>query len=220
MCQKWHDSGEKIGRIRNLEVKIDEFSYSSSKIILKDLVFATSGGLVGIHGKSGIGKTTLFKIIAGIYEDKKASVLVNGKDLKKIDKRDYWKRFVFVTQEPLIFSGTLSENIVLSSNPDSERLNWAIKMAGLSEFDHDQLIAENGKNLSEGQRKRLNLARALYRNINGGIYIFDEPTANVDPETSRIIIESIKHLAKKNIVLVTSHKGDLEQFCDRVIQIG
>ena len=209
-------SGEKKPQGGKLvDIKNMYFSYDGNEYIFENADFnIKKGEIVAIGGISGIGKSTLLKIIMGIYYPEKGNVAVN------IKVRD--NAFSsYVPQGNLILSGSIKENIAFYRNIIDEKIIYASKMAEIYDFikelpdGFDTVLGEKGLGLSEGQIQRLAIARAIY--FNAPLLILDEATSALDEKTECKVLSNIKKMGKTCIII--SHKQASFEICDRVIQI-
>ena len=181
---------------------------------------------IAIVGTNGAGKTTIVKLICGLFEPNEGQVLVNNVDLKTIDKEDYQKLISTVFQDYDIYALTVLENVG-GINYDREKVMNCIASVGLKEvierlpnsYDTNLLkvIDENGVDLSGGQKQKIAIARALYKE--GGIVILDEPTSALDPLAEAEIYENFNQLSKDKMAIYISHRMSSSIFCDRILVI-
>ena len=199
------------------------FGYDENLTLKKLNLTAESGKITYIIGKSGIGKTTIFKLLMGFYKPNKGSMYLHQDNIEKIDIDR--GMFTYISQNPFLFNGTIRENITLDSdNINEEKLKDAIRKAGISEFilnlpdKFDTRIRDGGKDLSGGQKCRISLARAFYRST--PIYLFDEVYSSLDNNTISDIDKSLKELSKSNkCILVISHRHEWIKETDNIIEI-
>ncbi|HGJ67243.1 TPA: ABC transporter ATP-binding protein [bacterium] len=182
------------------------------------------GETIGIAGLSGSGKSTIIKMLSGLYSPTEGKILINNIDSKKIDLEHYKKKIGIVSQETQLFAGTVRENL-LFANPDAtdkeciDALNMASAL-NIIERDKkglDTRIGEGGVKISGGERQRLAIARALLRNPE--IIIFDEATSNLDSVTEKIIIRTIKLIKKKRpdmIIVMVAHRLSTIAHSDKI----
>ena len=188
------------------------------------------GERIGIQGTSGIGKTTLFNLILGLYRPTLGAIYVDGTELTPSNLRKWQNSVGYVSQSVFITEGTIAENIAFGECVDSidyTRLNEAIIHADLKEFI-DRLddgietrIGEQGSRLSGGQRQRIGIARALYKGCN--ILLFDEATSSLDNNTEQNINRAIERLSSENsslTIVVIAHRDSSLDYCDRIIRLG
>jgi ATP-binding cassette subfamily C protein LapB len=183
-----------------------------------------AGEKVAILGQIGSGKSTIARLILGLYEQKDGSVLVDGTDIRQIDPIDLRRNIGSVLQDIWLLSGTVRENIALGAyRPSDEDVLAAAKIAGVDDFisrnpaGYDLKLAERGEGLSGGQRQAIALARALVGRP--PILLLDEPTASMDVQTERQVIRRLREEAKDRTVVVITHRVSLLDLVDRVIVI-
>ena len=187
------------------------------------------GERIGITGASGVGKTTLFNVILGLYRPTSGAIYVDGEQLDQSNIRKWQNSIGYVSQSVFIADSTLLENIALgcdSNTIDLERINRVIELADLKEFVaslpegiHSR-IGEQGSKISGGQRQRIGIARALYKNSE--ILFFDEATSSLDNKTEENINNAIHNLSLKNsslTIIIIAHRESSLEYCDRIIRL-
>lgn len=199
------------------------FNYDGESIIENADFSINKGDFVGICGRSGAGKTTLFKILTGLYKPVSGSISVRA--ASGIKDADSLRSIIsFVPQNNMLFSGTLRENVTLL-NPDAtdEDIKEALKLACADEFVEslpaglETRLGEGGSRISQGQAQRLAIARAL---LNGRkILLMDEATSSLDAETERKFIENLKAIDGITVLFVT-HKREVLENCSKIIEIS
>lgn len=180
------------------------------------------GETIAIVGASGAGKSTLLSLIIGFMAPTTGRVLLDGTDMSSLDLQTYRKFLSVVSQETILFEGTVRENIVYGSEQlDEEQLVKAIKDANALEFIQelpsglDTLIGENGAKLSGGQRQRLAIARALIRNPR--VLVLDEATSSLDTASEALIQEALEHLMENRTTFVVAHRLSTIRKADRIV---
>lgn len=199
-----------------------DFSYDEQKV-LEDIHFKVrSKEKIAIVGKSGVGKSTIIRLIGKLYDLKKGQILIDGININCLDKNSLRNSISIITQNPYIFNLTIKENLLLSRNHISEEeMIEKCKLVNLHDFimtlpkQYDTLLEENGMNLSGGQRQRLAIARALLRDSK--IIIFDEAINSLDNETKKAVIDSINLLKEKYTIIIISHSLNTITDCDNII---
>jgi len=188
------------------------FGYEKHRPVLKDISFrAEPGHMLGLVGKSGVGKTTVINLICRFYDADEGEVLVDGVDLRNLSLREYRSRLGAVLQEPFLFAGTVAENIAYGKPTASlEEIMAAAKLANAHDFivnkpdGYDEQVGEHGNRLSAGEKQRVCIARAILHNP--AILILDEATANVDLETEEQIQEAIARLVEGRTTFAIAHR--------------
>ncbi len=216
---------ETIGAIRNLEFKDVGFKHqSSSKNALNNISFKVkTGETVAFVGPSGAGKTTLVKLLVGLYSPKDGDIFYNGFNGNKIDFDELRERIGFVTQDTQLFSGTIKENLLFvnPSATDEECYEVLEKSSAnnlLARADNglDTLIGEGGVKVSGGEKQRLSIARALLRRPD--ILIFDEATSALDSLTEEEISKTVREISssKDLMTILIAHRLSTIMHADNI----
>lgn len=200
------------------------FSGASSPIIRNLSLKIPAGQKVAIVGRMGSGKTTLSRLLAGLIEPSEGSVLIDGVDLRQIDKSDVRRNVGVMLQDTWLFSGTVKENMQMGfyEYDDAHVLNIA-KISGVDDFvaghpeGYDMELRERGEGLSGGQRQSINLARALLHDPN--LLVLDEPTSSMDSATEKSVIEKLKAWVGTRTLVMVTHRNTLLELADRVLVI-
>ena len=181
-----------------------------------------AGSKVAIVGGSGSGKSTVLKMLLGLYEPNSGLVEVGGNDFTKISKQSIRELSAYVPQDSFLFPESISENITLEQEvTDFQRLEKACNDAGILNFINslperfNSVLAESSENISGGERQRIALARALYKDA--PIILFDEATSALDPATEAEIIDSLTHAATDKTVVMVTHRTKPIAMCDMII---
>lgn len=198
-------------------------SYNGITYILKNINFSINKNeFIFIDGKSGVGKSTIFKLLTKQYKSKRNTILIDGVDINDISKVSIQNNILYVSQYEYLFTGSILDNIKLSYNITDKELNNVLKITKVDEIlkrrniGIDYLIEENGVNLSGGERQKIILARSLIRNKQ--ILILDETMNEIDPESEREIIKKIKTEYNITLILISHRKVNSDLF-DRIINI-
>ena len=220
-------SGE--GTLEGLKghVSLDNVSFRYSDtdpwVLTDHSLEIAAGEMVTLTGPSGGGKTTLMKLMLGLYDPVKGAVKIDGKDLREIDRSDWRSRIGVVMQEDRLLSGTLADNIsFFDPEIDMQRVYKAAAAAQIHEtiaalpMNYQLQIGDMGSILSGGQRQRVLLARALYQDP--AVLFLDEGTANLDVETEGAIVKIIRDLPITRIIV--AHRPAFLEASDRVVAIS
>ncbi len=183
------------------------------------------GTIFGIVGRSGSGKTTVTRLVQGLYPVQEGMVRIDGHDVREIDLVHLRSSIGVVLQENFMFRGTVRENIA-AARPDStlEEVIEAARMAGADEFverlpqGYDTELEENATNLSGGQKQRLAIARALLARPR--ILIFDEATSALDPESEAIVRRNLHRIAAGRTLIIVTHRLSSLVDADRILVLG
>ena len=188
------------------------FGYEKHQPVLKEISFQVEPGqMLGLVGKSGVGKTTVINLLCRFYDVDEGEILVDGVNLRDLDLSTYRGRLGAVLQEPFLFTGTIAENIAYGK-PDAspEEIMAAAKIANAHDFivqkpdGYDEQVGERGGRLSVGEKQRLCIARAILHDP--AILILDEATASVDLETEDQIQEAIARLIEGRTTFAIAHR--------------
>ncbi|MBD5115546.1 MAG: ABC transporter ATP-binding protein [Ruminococcaceae bacterium] len=197
------------------------FAYTQEENILNniDLSFSKSA-ITGIIGKSGSGKSTLLKLLMGLYEPSNGLVTLEH-DLGTLSGSDIITQVAYVPPSDYLFSGTVAENIIMSEeNAIQNQIHDAALKANILDFINsmpngfDTMLGEDGNTVSSGQAQRIAIARAIYKKSK--IFIFDEPTANLDEDSIMKFQTTVKKLAEDNICIIVTHDTSTIEICDKV----
>ena len=234
--QKWADRNKletnnnqiKINLLKpNIIFKSVWYKYPNTEDwIIKDINFSINQNeFIGITGNSGSGKTTLIDLITGLIRPTKGKILIANNNIKNIDLK-YWRSNLgIVFQDSYLINDTIAANIALGEkNIDRFKVKKCLKQANAYDFIKnlekgiDEIIFDRGTRFSGGQKQRLALARALYKEPK--ILIMDEATSGLDRSSENIFIESLKRISGSIIIIIISHKENILNSCDRVVIIN
>jgi len=211
-----------------IEFKNVSFKYPGTEnYVIKNFDFTIEKGeKLAIVGINGAGKSTIIKLITGLFDVTEGEILINGTNIGEFDSVEYRKMFSVVFQDINIFSGTVIENVT-GKNPTEEQREFAIEClekVGLKEkieslpkkYDTTLLkvIEDDGVELSGGQNQKIAIARALYKNANA--VILDEPTSALDALAEAEIYRSFDDLTKGKTAIYISHRLSSTKFCDKI----
>jgi ATP-binding cassette subfamily C protein LapB len=210
----------------NIEFRDVDFSYPNSSVsALKGFnCRIAEGEKVVVIGRIGSGKTTLQKLLLGLYQPTSGAVLVDGVDLRQLDPADLRRNIGYVAQDVTLFYGTLRENIAIGAPyADDATIVAAAEAAGLADFVNrhpdgfDMMIGERGDSVSGGQRQGIAIARALL--LDPPILLLDEPTSAMDFSSEQQFKQRLKELAAHKTVVIVTHRNSLLDLATRVIVV-
>ena len=180
------------------------------------------GSKVALVGGSGSGKSTVLKLLLGLYEPESGEISIGGQTIASFGKKALRGIFSYVPQDSFLFPESIGKNITLEDgNRDAVRLNKACADAGILEFieslpkKFDNELVELAENISGGQRQRIAMARAFYKNA--GIVLFDEATSSLDPKTESEVLENLFAATKGKTVIMVAHRIMSITSCDKII---
>jgi ABC-type multidrug transport system fused ATPase/permease subunit len=199
------------------------FAYDESYPVLRDVSFTVNPGqMIGVVGPTGGGKSTIMSLIPRFYDPSAGKVLVDGIDVRDYRLRNLRDQIGYVLQETVLFRGTVRDNIAYGrAGATDEEIIEAAKLANADEFitrmpnGYQSFVGDRGDTLSGGQRQRIGIARAIIRN--NPILILDEPTAALDTESERLVIEALERLMKGRTVLTIAHRLSTIRDADKII---
>ena len=200
------------------------FSYPGARVPAIDHVSLRirPGEKIGIIGKMGSGKSTLGKLLIGLYSPSEGSVSFGGVDISQLATADLRSRVGFLPQEVVLFYGTVRDNIALGDPTINDHLIVrASAIAGVADFvrkhpsGYGAQVGEQGRNLSGGQRQAVGLARALVRDPD--VLILDEPTSNMDVDSERIVQQRLGPVTRDKTLILITHRLSMLRIVDRLI---
>jgi ATP-binding cassette subfamily B protein len=214
-----------IPKCADIKIKDLTFQYmgpNSEKVLNNINLDIPANKVTAIVGTSGSGKTTLIKMLLGYYQPTKGRIYLNGVDLDKYSPREWRKNCGIVMQESFIFSDTVANNVgVADEIVDREKLQRSLIVANINEFvdelplRHNTLIGSEGHGVSSGQRQRLLIARAIYKDPD---YIFlDEATNSLDTNNERTIVGNLDKFFKGRTVVVVAHRLSTIKKADNIV---
>ena len=211
------------GRVRGrIELSGVHFRYGTREILHGIDLVIEPGEMIGLVGSSGSGKTTLANLVCRFFDPSSGTVAIDGVDLRRLSLPAYRRNLGCVLQEPLLFFGSIAENIAYGC-PDAgpERVVAAARAAGAHEFilarpdAYDARVGERGGSLSGGERQRISIARALL--VDPRILILDEATSAVDAETEAVIQAAIDRLVAGRTTIAIAHRLSTLRRADRLV---
>lgn len=231
-CFKIQDNALSINNIsfkykkyfKNLDIS-DEFSTEplNEHLILDNFSLELANkSFTALLGESGSGKSTILKLLMGLYEPDEGNIVFSGKG--KPDINTIRQMTSYVPQENMIFYGTIYDNIKFGNNDaDFNDIVEASKLSGTHDFiinldgGYDYILNDDGNNLSGGQKKRISIARALVKNAD--ILLLDEITSSLDYSSEEKILKTIKNISKQKTVLFVTHSKNIIKYADRIVNL-
>lgn len=199
-----------------IEIQVENlcFRYPSSKeLILNEVSFKLKKGeKLGIIGRTGSGKTTLISLLLRLYPFEKGVIMVNG--INEPDTEKYRSLFSVISQDQLFLTGSIRDNLDLFKKKSNLELEHVLKKVGLKYALSDQVL-EKGLNLSYGEKQLLSLARGLLQN--SLIFIFDEATSNVDPQSETLMNKALKEILAHKTQIRIAHRLQTVEDCDQIL---
>ena len=205
-----------------VEIRSIRFSYTGEEDVLRNFTLEVKKGeCVAITGVSGCGKTTLSKLLLGLYPLGEGDICVNGMSMRESDLADLRRQIAYVPQEPYLFQGSIAENIRMGRPDATEKeIREAAMQAHAHDFimefpeGYDTTVGERGNNLSGGQRQRIAIARAILKDTS--IILLDEATSALDNESEQAVNEALRNLQGQKTILMIAHRPSTIELADRV----
>ena len=217
------DNGLNIDVNGNIEFKNVYFNYPNKKV-LNDISFNIEKNTsVAFVGETGSGKSTIIKLISGLIKPKKGQILIDNNELDKINLDSYYDYLSYISQDSIIFDGTLKENIVFDKRVNDEEIERVLKLVCLDKFYEklpDKLnteLGEKGVLLSGGERQRIALARLFFDNSR--IVILDEATSAMDNITEKEVMKNLKKNLKNKTFIIIAHRLDTIKEVDNIFVV-
>ncbi|CAM3548495.1 type I secretion system permease/ATPase [Bordetella sputigena] len=210
----------------SVEFRDVTFSYpGAAQPVLQNVSFKLNPGeKIGIIGRIGSGKTTLEKLILGLYQPTEGTVLLDGVDVRQIDPADLRRAIGYVPQDPVLFYGSLKHNIAMGAPyADDASILAAAEVAGVSDFANvhpdgfDMLIGERGESLSGGQRQSVAISRALINDP--PVLLLDEPSSNMDHQSETRLRKQLAAASANKTMFLITHRTALLELVSRLIVI-
>lgn len=208
----------------NIRFKNVNFSYTEGKQILKDVTFSINKGeKVALIGQTGAGKTTIINLILGFYKINSGNIIFDGKNMDDISLESIRKNVSFIQQNPYIFDDSVKKNIIINDNNviSDEKIIDILKQVQLydkiNSFENGIYEKVKDNTFSKGEKQLLAFARAIAKETS--IYIFDEPTSNIDVESEIQLKKVIDNLPKDATVIIIAHRPATIENVDKVLKV-
>ena len=210
---------------QSIAFKSIQFYYNKNNIVFDDISFTVQNKkITAIVGPTGIGKTSLVKLLLRFYDPQKGDILIGDESIRSLALQKLRQSIGLVGQDTFLFDGTIQENIIYPEEEvDFEKMKKVSELSQSYEFIQDfdkgfgTLIGERGIRLSGGQKQRLAIARALYKDPS--ILVFDEATSSIDNRTESLIQKSMKDICKDRTALIIAHRLSTIRYADTIIVI-
>lgn len=220
------DTGIELDKIKGkLEFKNVWFAYKGEEWVLKNISFVINPGeTIALVGKTGSGKTTITNLVNRFYDIQKGEILLDGINIKDINKRYLRRHIGTILQDPFIFARSIKDNIKLNKKISDDEINEAIKLSSSEEFINslpngiNEIAKERGESFSAGQKQLLAFARIFAHNPD--IFILDEATANIDTYTENLIQKSIDKLSKEKTAIFIAHRLSTIVNVDKILVLN
>lgn len=200
--------------VRSISFDIDSVNIYDKNLLNNVHMSFKKGDIVGIKGESGTGKSTLVKLIPKFRSVE--GIYINDIPIEKIKNVEYLKNISYYSQNTPIISDTIYNNLNFGRKPVQKSVYENLKF--LSKFNNlDEMIIENGANLSGGDKQRIALSRYFVENAQ--IVILDEPTSSLDKETETEIMTAVLENNKDKIIFIISHNNDIMNYCNYIVEV-
>jgi len=201
------------------------FAYNPEMQILRDVNFKINAGqFIGVVGPTGAGKSTIASLIPRFYDPVSGSIKIDGIDVRDMKLSSLRDQIGYVMQDTVLFRGTIAENIAFGKPEASDaEIVQAARLANAHDFimqmpgAYNAMVGERGATLSGGQRQRIGIARVMIRNT--PILLLDEPTAALDTESERLVVDALERLMKGKTVIAIAHRLSTIRDADQIIVI-
>tara|TARA_B100000787_G_scaffold100042_1_gene73881 strand:- start:716 stop:2440 length:1725 start_codon:yes stop_codon:yes gene_type:complete len=211
---------------KNIKLTNVSFNYDDKNNIINNLNFEINkGDKIGIIGSSGAGKSTLVNIIMGLFKHKKGKIFIDDRELFR-EKNQFIENISYVPQEVFLIEDRLKMNIALGVQEDKISIRKLMNVSKAAQIDNlinnlkdgfETIVEENGRNFSVGQKQRIGVARALYRDSD--LIIFDESTSSLDNVTEKQFIDDIFRIFEDKTIIFISHKVSALRKCNKIFDL-
>jgi ABC-type bacteriocin/lantibiotic exporter with double-glycine peptidase domain len=211
------NGGDKNLAVPDGDIRFEGVWHSyDDRVVLKDTAIHFKTGRNYLIGDNGSGKTTIAKLLCGLYTQDRGKILIDGQDISEVSRSSLRSSVSVVFADSLLFDGSIADNVLFGNlSATNEEMILAAKKADLHEFvmklpsQYESRVGESGLNLSSGEKQKIALARVILRN--SPIIIFDEFTRSIDIESKKSILSVIRQLDNKTIIIITHDMNDIEQ---------
>ena len=212
--------------LKNYEIILENicFAYKQRNILENVNLEIQKGEFASIVGPNGGGKTTLLKLLLGFYAPTRGEIKVGDINQQSLNEKVWRNKCGAVMQDGFIFSDTIARNVAISDERiDQKRFYSAIKVANIQQFvqnlplGYNTKIGADGHGLSQGQKQRILIARAVYKNPD--FLFFDEATNSLDANNEKIIMNNLDEFFKGKTVMVIAHRLSTVKYCDRIYRL-
>ena len=212
------------GPIREICFDQVGFSYGGNPVLRNFSLTLSGREKVGVMGESGVGKSTVLRLLLRFWNPQQGQITVNGIPIQEISLNELRQRIALLEQETFLTSGTLGENIALGK-PDAtrEEIREAARQAGLADFietlpqGYDTPMGEMGARLSGGERQRVGIARVLL--LNPDVIVMDEPTSSLDVLHEKELLQTLEEACRDKLLLLVSHRPSTLTGCGRIVRL-
>lgn len=211
-----------LNNILDLQLENVDFSYDNKTLILKNInLTIPKNKTTAIVGVSGSGKTSLLKLLLKFHKQKNGNIKVGEHDINEINNQLWRNKCGVILQDSVIFSDTIKYNITLNEEPDLNKFNKALELANIKSFvdglplKENTIIGPEGVGISQGQKQRMFIARAIYKNPD--YLFFDEATNALDAENEKIIVNNIDSYFQNKTMIIVAHRLSTVKNADQII---
>lgn len=214
------DASDMLDDSRGIAIELENVTFRYAEdwrpVLSEVSLKLEAGSKTAIVGPSGSGKTSVLELLLKLHAPSQGRVLLNGRSVTELNDEDLWRKSNVVLQEGHFFRGTIRENLLLEDESRNDKeLSAVLEQVGLPSKKLDDRVLEKGENLSDGEKQRLAIARALLKS--GRLWLLDEPTSSLDYVTERRVLNLLSERSKDDTLVMVSHRlAGLEQM-DQII---
>ena len=213
-----------IKNVNKIQIKNLAFSYTNKEILDGLNLQIESPGLYSLVGINGSGKSTVLKLIIGLYEYNKGNIWINNMIINNLSLYEYRERISYIPKQPFLFNESIEYNLTLGKTIDRERIEFVCRQVGLYEFIKEQeqkyetIVGEGGIFLSSGTKQKISIARAALKDST--LWLGDEITSDLDGQVEADVIGYLKKLSAEKIIIMVSHKISSIEKSDKIFVIN